>query len=141
MTTILAPVLALIAWSLLVLYWMFVVRVGAMRRLKIRPENGANARKLGDLLPPNVQSVADNYNHLMEQPTLFYALCLALFVGDLADPIQVGLAWAYVAGRVIHTLIQGTSNVVMQRFMVFLFTSFVLTGMVGKAIFDLFTAA
>lgn len=141
MSTILAPVLTLILWSIIVLFWMFFSRVGAMRRLKIRPEQGARARQLGDLLPPNVQSVADNYNHLMEQPTLFYALTLMLFAGQLADPVQIGLAWAYVGGRIVHSLIQGTSNIVMLRFQVFLFTTLVLTAMAGKAAFDLVTAA
>jgi hypothetical protein len=68
------------------------------------------------VLPPEVARVADNYNHLHEQPTLFYALALAAQLAGAADAVSVGLAWAYVALRVVHSLIQATVNVIPLRF-------------------------
>jgi hypothetical protein len=76
--------------------------------------------------PPEISRVADNYNHLHEQPTIFYALALAAQVAGAADTVNVGLAWAYVALRVVHSLVQATKNVIMVRFTVFTLGSFVL---------------
>ena len=74
----LTPVLALVAWTLLMWIWMYATR-----------------------LPPATRWVADNYNHLHEQPTIFYALmfCAALTGGG--DATAVSLAWAYEALRIL----------------------------------------
>ena len=63
--------------------------------------------------------MADNYNHLMEQPTIFYALVFYIYLAGQADQLHVWLAWAYVALRVVHSLIQCTINRVPLRFLVF----------------------
>jgi hypothetical protein len=69
---------------------------------------------------------ADNYNHLLEQPVLFYAVVLALcFVGQWGD-VNVILAWLYVALRIVHSIVQATVNVIMLRFTVFMIASVVL---------------
>jgi hypothetical protein len=73
-----------------------------------------------------VSRVADNYNHLHEQPTLFYALALAAQLGGAADALNVGLAWTYVGVRVVHSLVQATKNVIPLRFAVFTLGSFAL---------------
>jgi hypothetical protein len=78
------------------------------------------------VLPPEVSRVADNYNHLHEQPTIFYALALAAQLGGAADATNVALAWAYVALRVVHSLVQATRNVIPMRFAVFALGSLVL---------------
>jgi hypothetical protein len=57
-----------------------------------------------------VSRVADNYNHLHEQPTLFYALALGAQLVGADDTVNVGLAWAYVAVRVVHSLVQASRN-------------------------------
>jgi MAPEG family len=43
---------------------------------------------------------ADNYNNLMEQPTLFYAVTLALALLGAGEGLNTGLAWLYVGLRV-----------------------------------------
>jgi hypothetical protein len=63
--------------------------------------------------------ISDNYTHLHEQPTVFYALCIYSHLVGLTDGINIGLAWAYVAIRIVHTLIQVTTNYVPLRFFVF----------------------
>jgi hypothetical protein len=77
-------------------------------------------------LPAEVSRVADNYNHLHEQPTLFYALALAAQLASAVDGISVALAWAYVGIRVIHSFVQATRNVIIVRFYVFAAASLVL---------------
>ena len=98
-----APVLALIAWTFVMWAWMYATRIPAMQRAKIDvAELSRTGKKLE--LPPEVSRVADNYNHLHEQPTIFYALALAAQLAGAADATNVGLAWGYVGSRVVHSL-------------------------------------
>jgi hypothetical protein len=120
-----APVLALIGWTFMMWFWMYATRIPAMQKARIDVrELSRTGAKLE--LPPEVSRVADNYNHLHEQPTIFYALALAAQLAGAADSVNVGLAWAYVALRVVHSLVQATKNVIMVRFTVFSIGSFVL---------------
>jgi hypothetical protein len=84
------------------------------------------------VLPPEVARVADNYNHLHEQPTLFYALALAAQLGGAADGTNVALAWGYVASRIVHSLIQATRNVIPLRFAVFAAGSLLLMALLVR---------
>jgi hypothetical protein len=120
-----APVLGLIAWTFVMWIWMYATRIPAMQKANV--DVGEISRTGAKLeLPPEVSRVADNYNHLHEQPTLFYALALAAQLAGTADAIGVGLAWSYVGLRVVHSLVQATKNVIMLRFSVFALGSFVL---------------
>jgi len=123
--SVLAPVLALIAWSLLIWLWMYAKRIPAMSALKLDPQD---ARFPGGLtgLPDSARQAADNYNHLMEQPTLFYALAFFTYLAGQQSDLTAGLAWGYVALRVVHSLIQITINRVTLRFLVFSISTIVL---------------
>jgi len=132
MTSLLPPVLALILLSLVVWVWMYATRLPAMARARIDPESVKIARTLGPLLPDDVRQVADNYNHLMEQPTIFYALVFTIILSGQTDALNVNLAWAYVLLRVAHTLIQCTVNIVRLRFLVFALSTVVLMVMAGR---------
>ena len=124
---ILQPAIALVLWSLLVLLWMSAVRIPALRRANLDLRNvGGRGPDLDGVLPDQVQWKSHNYNHLMEQPTLFYAVVLALALVAPADTWSVRLAWAYVALRVVHSVYQATINVVLVRSMIFTAYSFVL---------------
>lgn len=119
------PVLALIAWTFVMWVWLYATRIPAMRRAKIDlVELSRTGAKLD--LPPKVARVADNYNHLHEQPTLFYALTIAAQLVGAGDPINIGLAWTYVLVRVVHSLIQATVNIILIRFAIFAVGSAVL---------------
>lgn len=122
----LTPVLALVAWTLVMWLWMYATRLPAMKAARIDPQQAADAGSLAQHLPPGTRWVADNYNHLHEQPTLFYAVALAAQLAGVTDGVSVGLAWAYVALRVVHSLIQATRNVIPLRFAVFAAGSLVL---------------
>jgi hypothetical protein len=120
----LLPILTLIAWTLVMWGWMYATRIPTMQKLKIAPQ--ANPGGLKGVLPRKVEQIADNYNHLHEQPTVFYALALVMHVGNWADGLAISLAWVYVALRVLHSLVQATVNIVVLRFAVFSLSSLVL---------------
>ena len=73
--------------------------------------------------------VADNYNHLMEQPTLFYAVALTLGFTGWGNGANAIIAWAFVALRVIHSLVQILSNRVIVRFVIFMLSSLCLVAL------------
>ena len=122
----LTPVLALVAWTLVMWIWMYATRIPAMKEAGIDPQDAAYPGTWSHRLRPGIRSVADNYNHLHEQPTLFYALMfLAALTGGM-DAIALKLAWAYVLLRIAHSLVQATLNRVIVRFGIFALGSLVL---------------
>ncbi|WP_114951436.1 MAPEG family protein [Sphingosinicella terrae] len=131
-TQIVAPVVALVAWTLVIMFWMFITRFPAMTRKRIFLKGmvGGRGHQLDGIVEDHVQWKSHNYNHLMEQPTLFYAICLALaLIGGGDGRPELVLAWAYVAFRILHSLIQATVNVVLWRFLAFLAGSLCLVGL------------
>ncbi|GAB3369848.1 MAPEG family protein [Spongiibacter taiwanensis] len=116
----LTPVFILVLWSIVVLFWMASARLPAIKKARLGPTAGERTAELATQLDRRVQFKADNYNHLMEQPTLFYAMAVAMAVAGLDQGLNLYLAWFYVASRIVHSIIQCTSNVVMVRFSVFL---------------------
>jgi hypothetical protein len=132
---ILAPVIALVLWTLLIMLWLYVTRIPAMRAagIKFKGLVGSKGSDLDKVVPAPIQWKAHNYNHLMEQPTLFYAVCLALAVAGLGDGTNLILAWAYVALRIVHSLIQTTVNIVAYRFAAFFTGSLVLIALALRA--------
>ena len=127
MSHFLTPVLALILWSLIIWCVMYARRIPAMQRAKIHPDTAQSPD--GDWkgkMPARVQYAAHNYNHLMEQPTIFYALMFYITLTGVESGLMGHLAWAYVILRVIHSLVQITSNKVMVRFSVFTLSTIVL---------------
>tara|TARA_R110001606_G_scaffold287095_3_gene435246 strand:+ start:607 stop:1038 length:432 start_codon:yes stop_codon:yes gene_type:complete len=121
----LQPMVALISWTMLIWLWMYVTRIPAMNKAKIDTANlvGGKGGDLDELLPPEVQWKAHNYNHLLTEPTLFYAICVVLILAGQDFGLNLTIAWAYVGLRVVHSLIQVTSNRVLYRFSVFALSS------------------
>jgi hypothetical protein len=133
---LLAPVVALGAWSLVVMVWMAVARAREFRRLGISRSNipdGARGVDLEGRADPRAQWKAHNYMHLMEQPTIFYAIVFALVLMGFDHPINVWLAWGYVVLRVLHSILQATVNVVRYRLVLFALSSFCLVGLTVHA--------
>ena len=128
----LQPVAVLMLLTAVVTVWMFVVRVKAMKQLRVHPQKGQDTSKLREFLPHQANQVANNYNHLFEQPVLFYAVSLALYVAVPIDALTLSLAWAYVVARVIHSIIQCAWDKVMPRFSVFLVSWLLLIGLIVK---------
>jgi hypothetical protein len=128
-TSILAPAAVLVAWSLIMLFWMAFTRLPAASKLapKDTPTPaGLRGQDLDPMLPPNVAWKSHNYAHLMEQPTIFYATVFILALANAATPMLVNIAWAYTALRIVHSIYQATINVVMVRFAIFLLATLCL---------------
>lgn len=131
-------VVVLALWTFIVMLWMFKGRLGAMSDGKLDPEGGKHTSDMAGKWPSQIRSVGDNYNHLHEQPTVFYAVAAIIAIAGHADALFVQLAWAYVVLRIVHSLIQITYNKVMHRFPVFLLSAFVLGAMIIREILNLF---
>jgi hypothetical protein len=136
-TQFLAPTLVLVAWTLFMWIWMYATRIPAMNAAHIDPQQAAHPGAL-DVLPSRVRSVADNYNHLHEQPTIFYALMFFAALTGGGDATALKLGWAYVALRVLHSLVQATLNRVAVRFAVFALGSLVLMAFTARELMRVF---
>ena len=139
---ILQPAVALMAWTMVMWLWMYVTRIPAMNAAKLDPDSLAKdpTRTLDNLLPASIQWKAHNYNHLHEAPTLFYAVCLVIAVAGAGNGTSATVAWAYVALRVIHSLVQATVNKVTVRFMLFTLSSIALMALIYHAAKIVFAA-
>jgi len=122
----LTPVLVLVAWTFVMWFWLYATRLPAMTKAGIDPQDAAHPGAVAHRIPSRVRSVADNYNHLHEQPTVFYALMFFAALTGGVDGFALRLAWLYVALRVVHSLVQATVNKVVVRFLVFCAATIVL---------------
>jgi len=133
---LLAPIVALVAWTLVMQIWLYATRLPAMKRkgIDLKNRRGGRGAQLDGVLEDQVQWKAHNYNHLLEQPTLFYAIAFALILlGNSGEELTLIFAWAYVGLRVVHSLIQATSNIVRWRFLAFITASLCLLGLTVTA--------
>lgn len=134
--SIMTPMLALIVWTFVLFFWMYATRLPAMKRAGL---DATKVKTKADFegLPMSAKQIADNYNHLHEQPTIFYALVTYSQVVGVSDTLNIKLAWAYVALRVVHSLIQCTTNFVPARFAVFVLGSLVLMAIAARNVVSL----
>ncbi len=137
---ILQPVVALLAWTMIMWVWMYATRIPAMNKAGIDAKNlvGSNGASLRAELPDAVSWKADNYNHLHEAPTLFYAVAIVLAIIGQGDGFNTLLAWAYVGLRVAHSIVQATVNRVLVRFALFALSSLVLMALILHAVLAVF---
>ena len=133
-----APVIGLVLWSFVMGFWLYFTRIGAVRRYNVVYDSQRPNAEFHNQLPPHVRWKADNYNNLMEQPTLFYAVVITLALLGEDDALNVALAWMYVGLRVVHSLVQALVNIVLLRLAVFLTASIVLLAMTIRAALAVF---
>ena len=138
MEQFLTPVLALILWTFVMWVLMYKRRIPAMNAINKNPQKFIEDPGLWEKMPKPATNAADNYNHLHEQPVVFYALMFYLSLTNQGDNIYAYMAWGYVALRVAHSLVQVTSNKVMTRFSIFALASVVLMVMALRASAQLF---
>ena len=141
---ILKPVVALLAWTMVMWAWMYATRIPAINKLpkdgNPNADVGWTGAKLEGLISPSIQWKAHNYNHLHEAPTLFYAVAIVLAIIGQGDGLNATIAWIYVGLRVIHSIWQATVNRVMVRFALFALSSLALIALIlhaAIAVFDL----
>lgn len=132
----LAPAAVLVAWSLIMLFWMAFTRLPAISKVgsglnDAKP--GGRGQDLEGVIPDQINWKAHNYAHLMEQPTIFYAavVLIAMMGASSGDVLA---AWIYVGLRVVHSVYQATINVVKVRFSIFVLSTLVLVYLAYRAI-------
>lgn len=130
---LLGPVVGLVSWTFVMEAWMYALRLPALSKYKVDTSPSMTTADMNAKIPRHLQWPADNYNHLHEQPTLFYAMALALNQLGVQDGVTVKLAWTYVGLRVAHSLVQASKNPIMIRFQIFAASSLVLAGLTAKA--------
>ncbi len=133
---ILLPVFAMGALTTVMLVWMLATRIPAMAKAGMDANEGKDTVAL-KRLPIEVSQIADNYNHLFEQPTLFYAVAISIAVLGHVDATHVWCAWAFVALRVVHSVVQATFNDVNVRFTFFILSWLALVIMIVREIIAL----
>jgi hypothetical protein len=137
---ILKPVAVLIAWSLVMLVWTVIVRMPALKRagIDLKTVRGGKPGGLDGVVDEKAQWPAHNYIHLMEQPTIFYAAAFLLAFVGWGNGLNAAIAWAYVILRIVHSLIQATSNIIRYRFAVFALSTLCLVALSLHALMGVF---
>jgi hypothetical protein len=125
-----------VCWTLIVWVWMYATRIPAMQKAKVDPQSVIHPGALTGL-PTAARVVADNYNHLHEQPTIFYALAIYTHLVGAGDEINISLGWAYVAARVVHSFMQIVVRRVMLRFATFAIGSLFLMAIAARDVLAL----
>lgn len=135
--SLLAPGAVLTLWTLVMLLWVALTRFPAIAKtgmdLKTAPPGG-RGQDLEGVLPPHVNWKSHNYTHLLEQPTVFYAVIIFLTLADAVTPTTLGLAWTYTALRIVHSIYQSTINKVPVRLGIFTASSICLTALAVIAV-------
>ena len=129
---LLAPGAVLVLWTLIMLLWTATTRFRDMAKagidVKTAPPGGRGA-DLESVLPPATNWKSHNYTHLLEQPTLFYAVIVFLHLSGGETGLTRSLAWAYVVLRVVHSLWQATVNRIPVRFTIFVLSTLCLVAL------------
>ena len=138
---ILQPVILMCLLSFVMMVWMYATRIPASKEIEkkgIDLQDLSHPSKLGGVFPSKVERVADNYNHLFEQPTVFYATVFVIWALNATDNFYLSCAWIYFIIRVIHSIFQATINSVWVRFSLFMASWIILALMIFKLIFNVF---
>jgi hypothetical protein len=113
--------------------WMYAIRLPAYRKYKVDMSDPRKVAQELKKVPPHIFYAGENFTHLMEQPTTFFAILWVLHALNATDAATVALAWMYVALRVAHSLVQATFNQIDLRFKVFAASGLVLAMLTGRA--------
>lgn len=134
---ILAPAAMLVFWSMVVMFWVMGTRMSAFKNAGVKLGEvapGGRYQDVQDVMPDRVNWKSHNYTHLMEQPTLFYAVVAVLAIVGDTSTLNTNLAWAYCGLRVVHSLWQGLVNTVPVRFALFFLSSLCLLALAVNAV-------
>jgi len=136
----LQPVVILIGWTLVMWAWMVLVRMPALKAagIDLGKLTGGKGSDADRVLPAKAQWPSHNYNHLLEQPTIFYAVALVIALSGTGHGVNVWLAWGYVVLRIAHSIVQATFNRVAVRFALFILSTLCLVALTLHAAMAVF---
>ncbi|MGH6770269.1 MAG: MAPEG family protein [Xanthobacteraceae bacterium] len=126
-SAILWPMLAHIGWVFLLYAWLTVARTRAVWRGEV----DYSAFEFGREEPPEIARITRNLANQFELPTVFYALVVLLVALGKATAFDVVAAWLFVAGRVVHTLVQTLTDNVPLRGQVFMINFLAVVALAG----------
>ena len=132
-SAIFGPFLALMLLTLFVWVVMYVKRISYLTQHHVHPQKLTTPERLAEIVPEEVAYAANNLKNLFELPVLFYALCLYLYVSASVDALYLGLAWGFVALRVLHSIVHCSFNRVMVRFYLYVASAAALWIMLVRA--------
>ncbi len=136
-SALLGPPAVLVLWSLVILIWMVITRFSAFAREGIALTTAPKGIRYADVesrMPARVNWISHNHTHLMEQPTIFYAVIAVLAIAGDNSSVNLTLAWSYVGLRIVHSLWQTLVNVVIVRVTLFALSTFCLLGLAINAV-------
>jgi hypothetical protein len=130
MGSILWPMLAHIGWTFLLYAWLTLVRMRAVSRGEV----DVGCFVLGREEPREVARVTRNLANQFELPIVFYALVVLLVALGRVTWIDVAAAWVFVAGRVLHSLVQTLTDNVPLRGQVFMINFLAVVVLAGHVV-------
>jgi len=130
------PMLGMMLLTAVVWFYLYSIRIPAMKRARVAVQTYTTPDKVVEHLPEEANYPANNFNNLFQLPVLFYGLCLYLFVSGNVDGIYVVAAWAFFVLRVLHSIVHCTRNIVVVRFYLYAAGAMVLWFMLGRALID-----
>ena len=132
--SLLWPMLAQIGWTFLLYCWLTVVRTQAVRRGEVEYSAFAHGEE-----PPHIDRITRNLANQFELPAIFYAVVVLLVATKNVTATDIIAAWVFVAGRVIHTLVQTLTDNVPLRGQVFLINFAGVVVLVGHLVLLVFS--
>jgi hypothetical protein len=131
-TPLIKPVAALAGWTFVMEAWMYATRLPAMSKYGVSADPDKCKEEMNTKIPIHIRQVAENFNHLHEQPTTFFAVALALTIVGDNHKYTKWATWGYVGTRVVHSVFQSLVNYIPVRFGLFVTSSAVLAGLTGR---------
>lgn len=128
------PMLATMALTALVWFYMYALRIPAMYKAGLATQTYTTPGTMDEHLPAEVNYPAYNLKNLCELPILFYGLCLYLFVSGNVDALYVYAAWIFFGSRALHSIMHCTKNIVIVRFYLYSAGAVTLWFMLGRAL-------
>ncbi|MEQ1522461.1 MAG: MAPEG family protein [Aestuariivirga sp.] len=122
---LLLPAFVQVALTVYVLARMGQGRVRAVRSRQVKYSDVDTKSAYSE----TVQRFANNYVSQFELPVLFYAVLAFALATELIDFKLIGLAWAFVGSRIVHSFVHTGSNRIATRFKVFVAGLVFLVGM------------
>ena len=140
---ILYPMFGMIFVTAIVMMLLYISRIQALSNRSKNPnklpnEVARHSDEIRKYMTPRNRFITENYNHLFEQPIVFYAISFCIWGLNLTNNFFIFCAWSYFVIRVIHSIFQSTLNLVWIRFGLFILSWLVLAAMIIKLSIDVF---
>lgn len=122
---ILYPLFGMVLLSIVVGLRMLQLRFRAVGQDGLAPAYFQLNR--GGRPPAYLVQAEQHYTNLYETPVLFYTVVILIYVLNMTNVLNLMLAWAYVASRLLHAFVHMGQNRLANRRRVFLASIVLIT--------------